>query len=116
MDRSAAIDLVRGYYVCIDEDRYDRLAGMLVPEFLQVRSDRRFEGRDAFLAFMERERPITDTTHELHTIFTPVDDAAREVVAAHGELRHPDGRRLFGFVDIHEFEGDRIARLTTYTD
>lgn len=116
MDAGAALEHVRQYYRCLDADRYGELRELLAPDFTQVRSDRRFEDRAAFIQFMRADRPVTGTTHELEALFRPVGRGDSPRVAAQGTLCHPDGQRMFGFVDVHRFDGEQIDQLRTYTD
>ena len=106
MDRTAC---VREYYRCLDADDYETLRSLLVPDFVQRRPDREFTGRDAFVSFMQSERPVTDTTHELTTLCD-----APMGVAAHGRVTDADGESLFAFIDVFRFDGDRITELETY--
>ncbi|WP_121820361.1 nuclear transport factor 2 family protein [Halostella salina] len=102
---------VRAYYAALDEGAYGDLESLLAPDFVQHRPDRTFEGREAFVAFMRDDRPMTDTTHELLTVFV-----AGDAVAVRGRLLDADGEPLFPFVDVHELDGDgRIERLETFT-
>ena len=104
---------VRAYYAALDEGAYDEFDELLIPEFVQRRPDRAFEGREAFVAFVRDERPMTDTTHALDTVF--VADGGSEA-AVRGRLLNADGEDLFPFVDVHELTGDgRIERLETFT-
>jgi ketosteroid isomerase-like protein len=104
---------VRAFYAALDEGAYDDLESLLVPEFVQRRPDRTFDGRDAFVSFMRDDRPMTDTAHELDTVFVATEQ--REA-AARGRLTDADGEELFAFVDVHELaDDDRIARLETFT-
>ena len=102
---------VRAYYAALDEGDGDALESLLAPAFVQHRPDRTFEGREAFVSFMRDDRPMTDTTHELLTVFVAGDE-----VAARGRLLDADGATLFRFVDVHELGDDgRIERLQTFT-
>ncbi|PSQ27768.1 hypothetical protein BRD03_06005 [Halobacteriales archaeon QS_9_68_17] len=120
---------VRAYYAALDECAYDEFDELLVPGFVQRRSDRSFEGRESFVAFMRDDRPVTGTTHALDTVF--VADGEREV-AVRGRLldfdeqsssspasqarQDADDEVLFRFVDVHELTDDgRIERLETFT-
>ncbi|WP_323191000.1 nuclear transport factor 2 family protein [Halostella sp. PRR32] len=124
-----AEETVRSFYAALDDGAYDDLEALLSPEFVQRRPDRTFEGRDAFVSFMRDDRPMTDTVHELRTVF--VADGEREV-AARGRLetaaersasnpasktrQDADTEVLFQFVDVHRFADDgRIERLDTFT-
>lgn len=106
MDRTAC---VREYYRCLDAGDYDALRSLLAADFVQHRPDRSFEDRAAFLSFMESERPVTDTTHEL----TAVCDAPLGV-AAHGHVVDADGEPLFAFIDVFRFDDEKITELETY--
>ena len=110
--------LVRGYYESIDAGAYDRLARLLEPTFRHVRSDRTLEGRGPFVRFMRDERPVTDTTHEVDAVFEEVRDIGgdTDVLAVRGRLLRADGSVWFGFVDVFEVAGGRLAGLTTYTN
>jgi len=120
---------VRTFYAALDDDAYDDLESLLVPEFVQRRPDRTFDGRDAFVSFMRDDRPMTDTAHELDTVFV-ADETAE--VAVRGRLLDFDEQSssgpasqarqdandelLFRFVDVHELTDDgRIERLETFT-
>lgn len=112
MDRC---DAVRAYYDAIDAGDYERLCGLLVPEFAHRRPDRTLDGRDRFVRFMREERPRTDTEHVLEEVCAATDEPGMATVFARGTLRTTGGDDLFGFVDVHRV-GDRIESLTTYTD
>lgn len=102
--------LVQAYYEAIDEDEYERLAELLDPEFTQVRGDRTFEHRDAFVRFMRDDRPAKDTTHELEHVTADGDR-----VVAEGTLYRGDGSVFFYFADAFTVEDGQLQRLETYT-
>ncbi|WP_299330640.1 nuclear transport factor 2 family protein [Haloplanus sp.] len=108
---ATAAGTVRAFYAAIDAGEYDRLRSLLDPEFVHRRPDRTLDGRDRFVRFMREERPRTDTEHVLDSVC-----AGERETFARGRLRAVDGDELFGFVDVHRVEGDRVASLTTYTD
>jgi ketosteroid isomerase-like protein len=124
---ATALGLVRAYYRAIDGASEVRLADLLAPEFHQERSDRTFQGRDAFLQFMREDRPDPDTTHELRACFEVAEggdrDAAesetertgQERVAVQGRVRRSDGTPWFEFVDVFTVSDGRIERLETYS-
>jgi hypothetical protein len=79
---------------------------------------------------MREERPMTDTTHDLLSVYRAIESGEgsedgrndeRDEVAVRGRLLDSEGTALFGFLDVHEFvEGDadaeaRIAATYTYT-
>ncbi|ELZ46216.1 hypothetical protein C464_11463 [Halorubrum coriense DSM 10284] len=101
--------LARAYYDAIDAGEYDRLASLLHPAFVQRRSDRTFEGRDRFVAFMRDERPNTDTTHAVDRVYP-----SGPGVAVRGRLLDADGAELFAFVDVFDVENGRLTALETY--
>lgn len=105
--------LARGYYESIDAGAYDRLARLLAPTFRHVRGDRTIEGREAFVRFVRDERPVTDTEHEVQSIYRV---AGGDDVAVQGRLLRADGSVWFGFVDVFEVADGRLVRLTTYTN
>jgi ketosteroid isomerase-like protein len=108
---SAPEATVRAFYAALDAGDYDALESLLAPAFVQSRPDRSFEGRAAFVSFMRDDRPMTDTTHELRTVF-----AEGDAVAVRGRLLDAAGEPLFSFVDVHELGNDgRIERLDTFT-
>ncbi|MFB6197688.1 MAG: nuclear transport factor 2 family protein, partial [Halobacteriaceae archaeon] len=67
------VETARAYYRTID-DEYAEYATLLIPKFVHERYDRTLEGRGRFIHFMREERPITDTTHEVNTIYSGVND------------------------------------------
>jgi ketosteroid isomerase-like protein len=101
--------LARAYYDALDAGDYERLRGLLAPEFVQRRPDRTFEGRDRFVAFMRDERPMTDTTHAVDAVYPKGPG-----VAVRGRLLDADGDEVFAFVDVFDVAGDRLAALETY--
>ncbi|MFB6113427.1 MAG: nuclear transport factor 2 family protein [Halodesulfurarchaeum sp.] len=116
-----AVSVIREYYRTIDEGDYETLSSILTESFTQERSDRRFDGRDSFVAFMKDERPRTDTEHDIDRIFetsTREDESGAsqdDEIAVEGAVYYPDGERWFGFVDVFEIKDDRLASLRTYT-
>lgn len=109
------MDAAREYYRAIDAGSYGDLAGLLTPDFTHYRPDRTIGSREAFVEFMREERPMTDTSHEIRTVYE-----ADEGVAVRGRLLDHGGEKLFEFVDCFEFvdeEGGerRIATVYTYT-
>jgi len=104
---------VCAYYAALDESAYDDFDDLLVPGFVQRRPDLTFEGREAFVAFVRDDRPVTDTAHALDTVFVAEGE---DEVAVRGRLLDADGEALFSFVDVHQLAGDgRIERLETFT-
>lgn len=105
-----AEETVRTYYDAIDDADYDRLAGVLRPEFTHYRPDRTLEGRGTFVEFMREGRPRTDTTHEIDAVY-PTGPG----VAVQGRLLDTAGNELFRFVDVFRLEDGELGRLETYT-
>ncbi len=103
--------LARGHYHDLDAGDYAGLRDRLTPDFRHVRGDRTLEGRDRFVRFMRDERPETETTHEIETVFE-----RDHAVAVRGRLRRSDGTLWFGFVDVFSLDGDRFEQLVTYTN
>jgi ketosteroid isomerase-like protein len=108
---SDAETLVRTYYDCLDSGEYDRLTDVLAPDFTQERPDRTFSGREEFVEFMREQRPRTDTTHPIETVYRASD----EQWAVKGRLV-ADDETLTGFVDLFTLEDSQIRRIETYTD
>jgi ketosteroid isomerase-like protein len=107
----ADIEAARAYYNALDDHVYDTFDSLLSPDFTQRRPDRTLESRGEFVDFMENERPLYQTTHDLEEFYTAEGD--NELVVR-GVLRDEDGEELFEFLDRHVFEGDRIARVQTF--
>lgn len=106
---------VRAYYDALDAGDYDRLERLLAPDFVQVRPDRTFEGRAAFVTFVRDERPVRDTTHELAAVYRADGDAGAVELAARGSVERADGSTLVRFVDAFTVVDGALARLETYT-
>ncbi|MBX0286926.1 nuclear transport factor 2 family protein [Haloarcula salinisoli] len=107
---TAPVEQARAYYRAIDDGDYDLLGALLTEAFVHDRPDRTIEGRERFVQFMREERPQTDTTHPVDTVFT--DDSS---VAVRGRLLDADGEPIVGFVDVFTFAAGRIDRIQTYT-
>ena len=102
----------RAYYRALDEGDYDLLTELLVPEFVHERPDMSLEGRSEFVQFMREERPMTDTSHPIDSIYQQVDG---DGIIVRGRLLDSDGDPITAFVDVFAFEGDRIERIRTFT-
>ncbi len=114
----------RAYYRALDGDDYDLLAALLAPGFVHERPDMTLEGRERFVRFMREERPSTDTSHPVDSVYrrdgdrrggSAGGDPGTEV-AVRGRLLSADGRELTGFVDVFTFADGRMVRLRTYVD
>lgn len=103
--------LARAYYESLDKGAYDRLADVLAPTFVHCRPDRTIKGRDSFVRFMREERPDPNTEHVVEQVYTRGDG-----VAVRGKLLREDGSRWFSFIDVFEFDGNRVATLKTFAD
>ena len=103
-------DAVRGYYDAIDGGDYDRLRALLAPGFVQERPDRTLDGRDRFVRFMREERPQTETSHPIDTVYE-----GATTVAIEGRLLASDGSEITSFVDVFAFEDGDVCRITTHT-
>ena len=109
----ARAETARSYYRAIDDDEYDHLREILAAGFVHDRPDRTLSGPDRFVQFMREERPMTDTTHAVDSLYQE-GDGTEGGIAVRGRLLQ--GREtLFGFVDVFGFEDAHIARLRTYT-
>ncbi|MFC7227054.1 nuclear transport factor 2 family protein [Salinirubellus salinus] len=104
-------DIARDYYRHVDAGAYDALAALLGDSFVHVRPDRTIEGADEFVRFMRDDRPLTDTEHEVETVYE-----ADGRVAVEGRLVRATGARMFDFVDTFDVTDGRITRIRTYTD
>ena len=107
MDRVAT---ARAYYRALDEGDYELLADVLATDFVHERPDRRLEGRERFVQFMREERPQTDTSHPIETVYE-----GSATVAVEGQLLAADGSEITRFVDVFAFEAGDIRRLRTHT-
>jgi len=107
----------RAYYRALDEGEYDRLADLLTEGFVHDRPDRTLEGRDRFVTFMREERPQTDTSHRVDTVFTAEPRPESETDAAvQGRLLAADGSAITDFVDVFSVCEAGIERIETYSD
>jgi ketosteroid isomerase-like protein len=104
---------VRAYYAALDEGAYDEFDELLVPGFVQRRSDRSFEGRESWGAVKGDDPPGRRPTHPRDT---GVGADRGDEVAVRGRLLDADDEDLFPFIDVHRIAGDgRIERLETFT-
>jgi len=103
--------LARDHYRDLDAGDYAGLASRLTADFRHVRGDRTLEGRDRFIRFMRDDRPETDTSHEVDTVFV-----SGEEIAVRGRLLRADGTGWFAFVDVFTLDDGRFATLVTYTN
>lgn len=104
------VETARAYYRAIDEYEYDELTTLLASDFVHNRPDQTLDGRERFIEFMRKERPMIDTKHAVDAIYS--DDS--DEVAVRGRLLRDD-ECLFDFVDVFTFEDGDVIRLRTYT-
>ncbi len=113
----------RAYYRALDDGDYDLLGALLAPGFVHERPDMTLEGCERFVRFMREERPSTDTSHPVDSVYRRGEgrggsaggDPGAEV-AVRGRLLSADGRELTGFVDVFTFADGQMVRLRTYVD
>ena len=106
--------LVRRYYEAIDEEEYDRVFDLFSDDVVYHRPGRSsIEGIEAFEEFYLDERPLEDGTHDMEDVLLAGDTA---IVRGRFAGRQNGEKVEFGFVDLHEFEGEEIQRRWTYTD
>ena len=105
-------DAITAYYESIDAETYDRFEDVLARDFVQHRPDRTLDGRERYVEFMREERPLTDTSHVVDTVYR--DEEGTEA-AARGRLLDADGETLMEFVDVFRFEDGLVTALLTYT-
>jgi ketosteroid isomerase-like protein len=120
-----ATETARAYYEAVDAGDYDRLAGLLAPDFAQRRPDRTLVGRESFVSFMRDRRPRTDATHHVDAVYRVAGDPGTNLdvpgeavaeVAVRGRVRTDDDDLRFGFVDVFAVDDEgRLASLRTYT-
>ncbi|WP_256683997.1 nuclear transport factor 2 family protein [Halococcus qingdaonensis] len=106
--------VVRRYYELVDAENYDDLVALFADDVSYERPGQdAIEGRDALRTFYEEGRPLDDGSHEVHDVLVDGD-----TVAVRGSFSgRQNGERVgFDFADIHEFEGETIARRYTFTD
>ena len=106
--------VVRRYYDLVDAENYDDLVALFADDVSYERPGQdAIEGRDALRAFYEEGRPLDDGAHEVHDVIVDGD-----TVAVRGSFSgRQNGERVgFGFADVHEFDGETIARRYTFTD
>ena len=104
----------RRYYDLIDASDHDALVELFSEDVVYERPGQAsIEGREALRTFYEDERPLSNGTHELHSVVADGD-----TVAVRGTYRgEQDGEPVeLGFADFHEFRDGEIVRRDTYTD
>jgi ketosteroid isomerase-like protein len=106
------VEQARAYYRAIDDDDYDLLRTLLADGFVHDRPDRTIEGPERFVEFMRSERPQTDTTHPVDSVYRNHGDSE---VAIRGRVLDSDGESVVRFIDIFRFKRAGIERIETYT-
>ncbi|MDS0299911.1 nuclear transport factor 2 family protein [Halogeometricum sp. S1BR25-6] len=115
--------VVRGYYEAVDAGEYDKLAALLVPEFVHDRPDRTLSDRETFVSFMREDRPEKDTRHDVTAVYRAVGgdgdrdedgDVPAEGWVARGRLVGADGRVRFEFADAFSLSADGVTRIETF--
>jgi len=101
--------LARSYYRALDDHDYETLEEILAPGFTQERPDQTLEGRERFIEFMRAERPDTDTSHEVVSVYR--NDTG---LAVQGTVYRADGSAWFEFVDLFTVEDDQLTTLETF--
>ena len=102
----------RAYYRALDGDDYDLLADTLTSEFVHERPDMTLSGRERFVQFMREERPQTDTTHPIDAVYEQTDGTE---LVVRGRLLAADDTPITRFVDVFTFDGEKIAKIRTFT-
>ncbi|WP_280585403.1 nuclear transport factor 2 family protein [Halorubrum sp. Boch-26] len=108
-------DVVRSYYESVDAEAYESLFALFDDDIRYERPGQDdIEGMDALRDFYLDGRPLTEGSHEVHSL-TGEDDT----VAVRGRFNGlQDGTRVaFGFADFFVFtDAGTIGRRYTYTD
>lgn len=111
-ETTAGENVVRAYYESLDNEAYDRLEELLTAAFVHERPEMTLSGRQEFVRFMRDERPRTDTSHPIETIYRAGGETE---LAAKGRLV-ADGETITGFCDLFTLADGRIDRIETYTN
>ena len=105
---------VRRYYDLVDAGEYEKLVALFASDVVYERPGQEaIRGREALRAFYEDGRPLSDGSHDLHSVVRDGD-----TVAVRGTFEGEQGGETvsFGFADFHEFVDGEIARRYTFTD
>lgn len=108
------VETVREYYQLVDAEEYDDLVALFAPDVTYERPGQSpIEGREELRRFYEAGRPLSNGSHEVHTVVPDGD-----TVAVRGSFsgRQGDRQVAFGFADFHELANGRIVRRYTFTD
>lgn len=112
---STAQDVVREYYDRVDAGDIDELVSLFSPDVVYDRPGHpRIEGRGALERFYRHVRPLSNGSHDIHTIL--MDDGE---VATRGtfEGTQAGDKVQIGFADFFRFDDEgRIRYRYTYTD
>lgn len=108
-------DVVRSYYESIDAEEYESVFALFDDDILYERPGQDdIEGMDALRDFYLDGRPLTEGTHEVHSLTSEGD-----TVSVRGTFSGlQDGARVtFGFADFFVFtDAGTIGSRYTYTD
>mgnify|MGYP000081809298 FL=1 len=111
----AAPDVVRSYYELIDAEEYESVFALFDEDILYERPGQDdIEGMDALREFYLDGRPLTEGSHEVHSLISEDN-----TVSVRGTFRGlQDGAQVaFGFADFFVFTDARtIGHRYTYTD
>lgn len=114
-NRRTRREVVRSYYEYIDEGAVDTLVSLFAPEVVYDRPGHpRIEGRRALERFYRHVRPLSNGSHELHSVIDGDDE-----VATRGRFRgEQEGTTVsIGFADFFQFDDENQVRYRyTYTD
>jgi len=106
---------VREYYDLVDAGETDALVALFAPDVTYDRPGQSaIEGREALRTFYERDRPLSDGSHEVTGV---VADGATVAVRGRFEGRQAGDPVAFRFADFHTFDDEgRITHRETFTD
>jgi ketosteroid isomerase-like protein len=106
---------VESFFEILDDDAASLISDLLSREFVYEFADTTIEGRESMATYLETDRSIRETTHDLRQVV--VDE---ELCAVEGSVegRSADGSPVSSdFVDVFAFDAESgaIERVAVYT-
>lgn len=113
MNEEQRAESIKRYFTAADDEDFDVLEPVLTDNVQFLAPGGEISGTDAFREYLEEDRAISNSTHEL-TRTIHIDAVSVSEGQVTGET--PQGRVKGAFCDVFEFNNDdRIESISVYT-